>query len=1014
MAGIVFNAALAESAERSIENIFAPYLKPAEGTRKALTELDVRQISDGLSRMGKDSWSRVPRLYTVLRMVNQVQVIDSFVAQGVSDIWFPFSLKTIPETLRSPSSRFEFLEAQNLVLTKAFDLEREDGKHRHFWKAEDVPMRKIEELGKGGFGYVDRVVSTITHKEYARKLIPRGRTFKKNVEVLKDYERELGHLKKLSHIHIVELVGSYTDPKFVGIIMSPVADYNLKDFLAQSVLPSGARSFLRTFFGCLAAALGYLHDSQIRHKDIKPQNVLVKGHQIFLTDFGISLDWSELGQSTTTGVTIKTPRYCAPEVAEHMPRNSFSDLWSLGCVFLEIWTALKCRTIQALFEYLEGHGSKSTRYYLNQDASIAWCKLLEAEAALGDNPPFAWISGLMQPDQDERWTTRRLLDEIKEVNDDPDTPFAFSGLCCIDDDDSTESINSSKRSFQNLEETGASSIGIYHNHRSDQGLANAAPSSEDLPSTTTIQPSATNLLSTLTPAYSPTQLPVVAYHEASSSVTDTVESPKSTVILGSASMPENSTEIRGHIGPLTFTDENFQASSPTPDLKYKAPSGSRSDIATTPVEHPSIEQDRRDEEVSASSIPDEMIESIDQDSESMPETVEGDKQNVRELAVAAVYPIPATYLAEQVTNEVPPQDHQWVSNNNRIAVPLEPVSESKTAYTSSIRDGETSDSGASNPLRSTAAEVDRASSDLEEAGDIVMHTSRESFGPVARYGSCERVSSTLAVVPPKSTESSSTWTTSLEHEFDAQMNANTVLAETFEPGQNKPTSPNTDDESTIRPLARNTTVVQTQPPKTSLPASSPDPKKELALWWKRARKDEDEKTTTLFNDSAARLAAESKPIDWLVRDGEVLPVSSSLQTPGTNQEKPPGVSEEVNAKPTTKQNVGTLQAKVAGQDRQNKAQLRRAFSFEKSEAGERLGVVGRNITKDDRILLKNKPNITQHVTAEASTKAANVAQGLTRTCDFCRERLTGEFARAFGGTYHLQCFKCSVSQSCNP
>ena len=301
MASGIYNPALAESAERGIELLLAPYLNPTTRKSKPLSESDVRHVSDGLHRMGKESWSRVPRIYAVLRMINQVQVIDAFITQGISDLWFPFSHKTLPECLRSPSSRFDFLEVQDLILTKVLDLEREDGKHRHFSKAEQVPLRKIEELGKGGFGYVDRVISTITYKEYARKLIPRGRTFKKNMEVLKDFERELGHLKKLSHIHIVELIGSYTDLKFVGIIMSPVAEYNLKDFLAREPMPPGALSFLRSFFGCLAAALSYLHNNQIRHKDVKPQNVLVKGHQIFLTDFGISLDWSDLTQSTTSG-----------------------------------------------------------------------------------------------------------------------------------------------------------------------------------------------------------------------------------------------------------------------------------------------------------------------------------------------------------------------------------------------------------------------------------------------------------------------------------------------------------------------------------------------------------------------------------------------------------------------------------------------------------------------------------------------------------------------------------------
>jgi serine/threonine protein kinase len=53
--------------------------------------------------------------------------------------------------------------------------------------------------------------------------------------------------------------------------MSPVADYNLKEFLDLDPLLPESRSFLWTFFGCLTAALMYLHENRIRHKDIKPQ-----------------------------------------------------------------------------------------------------------------------------------------------------------------------------------------------------------------------------------------------------------------------------------------------------------------------------------------------------------------------------------------------------------------------------------------------------------------------------------------------------------------------------------------------------------------------------------------------------------------------------------------------------------------------------------------------------------------------------------------------------------------------
>ncbi len=72
--------------------------------------------------------------------------------------------------------------------------------------------------------------------------------------------------------------------------MSPVADYNLVEFC--KFVPDNDRllDMLRRFYGCLATALRYLHGSKIRYKDIKLENILVKGESVCLTDSGISLD----------------------------------------------------------------------------------------------------------------------------------------------------------------------------------------------------------------------------------------------------------------------------------------------------------------------------------------------------------------------------------------------------------------------------------------------------------------------------------------------------------------------------------------------------------------------------------------------------------------------------------------------------------------------------------------------------------------------------------------------------
>lgn len=256
-------------------------------------------------------------------MIGCEEALDGFVEENLSDFSLPYSEENLPHAVSGDLKRRQFLEYQNYVLTAhAHDLEKEGGEHQNVEGNADSFFRKERELGSGGFGEVDEVVSYLSIKRYARKRFGRGRSFRKDQVSIKNFENELQILKKLSHRHLVKLIGSYTDRQWVGIIMTPVADMDLSTYLdADRVSPKDNRDrqiCLRRFYGCLATALKYLHGEKIRHKDIKPKNILVKNREVFLADFGTSHNFSDDTRSTSEG-TAKgfTPRYCAPEVAQH-------------------------------------------------------------------------------------------------------------------------------------------------------------------------------------------------------------------------------------------------------------------------------------------------------------------------------------------------------------------------------------------------------------------------------------------------------------------------------------------------------------------------------------------------------------------------------------------------------------------------------------------------------------------------------------------------------------------------
>lgn len=317
---------------RALGRIIPPaVVKNGPPPRDPYRDADFVRISELLNLHGKTEWSLRPRTFALLRMIDAVDAIEAFIADRLSDIALPYTEENLPIAVKGAVPRRRFLDLQNLVLsTHAADLEK-GGSHMNFPSSADNHFQSLRELGDGGFGQVDHVWSKLSLQSYARKRIPRGRSFKRDQLAIQNFEKELGNLKLLSHRHLVQLIGSYTDPRWVGLIMRPVADMDLAAYLSADVDPRERKTCLRRFYGCLANAVLYLHQQQIRHKDIKPRNILVRGTDVLITDFGTSMHWTDDSRSTTTGtVPASTPRYCPPEVAgsevQHPRPCSFAPL----------------------------------------------------------------------------------------------------------------------------------------------------------------------------------------------------------------------------------------------------------------------------------------------------------------------------------------------------------------------------------------------------------------------------------------------------------------------------------------------------------------------------------------------------------------------------------------------------------------------------------------------------------------------------------------------------------------
>ncbi|KAI9704270.1 MAG: hypothetical protein M1836_007131 [Candelina mexicana] len=240
--------------------------------------------------------------------------------------------------------------------------------------------------------------------------------------------RNLSKLRATPHRHIVTLMCSYmnTEHQFAGVVLSPAGEFDLKTFLSSmdSSIPDPNLGFkkkaLARWYGCSATALAYIHDTvEFKHKDIKLQNILVHGNNIKIIDFGISKPIE--GSSATSGPSDGTKTNMSPETLTHEKRGRKQDIWSLGCVFLEMET---CRLGISLKEF---HKHRGHKFIADQLPEIQhWIERLFTVASdlHETSAPLYWIRWMLQKEETDRPSARSLRDTIEGSK-----PY-FMGKCC--------------------------------------------------------------------------------------------------------------------------------------------------------------------------------------------------------------------------------------------------------------------------------------------------------------------------------------------------------------------------------------------------------------------------------------------------------------------------------------------------------------------------------------------------------------------------------------------------------
>lgn len=190
----------------------------------------------------------------------------------------------------------------------------------------------VSHIGQGGMADVFLAVDTILNRQVAIKIL-RADLSTDTVSILR-FEREAQAAAALAHPNIVEIydVGDYKGHHY--IVMEYVSGKTLKQVIRSRgpLVNEEAVDIMKQ----LCSAVAEAHARGIIHRDIKPQNVILKADgSVKILDFGIATAKGSM-QLTQANNVMGSVHYLAPELAKGEQASPQSDIYALGIVLYEM------------------------------------------------------------------------------------------------------------------------------------------------------------------------------------------------------------------------------------------------------------------------------------------------------------------------------------------------------------------------------------------------------------------------------------------------------------------------------------------------------------------------------------------------------------------------------------------------------------------------------------------------------------------------------------------------------